>query len=87
MEAVEFIGADRPGTATAWLKELLERVRVLHAFAKRGSVVPEIGKATHRQLFHDPSRIIYRIDASWVVILTIHHGRRAWDPADVASGA
>ncbi len=87
LEAVDSIARDRPQAAAAWLKELLERVAALEEFAKRGRVVPEIAKATHRQVFHYPYRIIYRIDVRQVVILTIRHGRRAWDPAEVAPGA
>ena len=87
LEAVAFIALDRPQAASAWLEELLERVAALDRFAKRGRAVPEIGKATHRQVFHYPYRIIYRIDANQVVILTIRHGRRAWDPDEVAPGA
>ena len=87
LEAVDFIAKDRPQAAAAWLEELLERVGALDKFAKRGRVVPEIGKETHRQIFQYPYRIIYRIDASQVVVLTIRHGRREWDPAEVAPGA
>ena len=87
LDAVDFIAADRPQAAAAWLEELLERVAALGKFAKRGRVVPEIGKATHRQIFHYPYRIIYRVDPRRVVILTIRHGRRAWDPAELAPDA
>ena len=87
LEAVDFIAKDRPQAAADWLEELLERIGALDKFAKRGRVVPEIGKPTHRQVFHDPYRIIYRIDASQVVVLTIRHGRREWDPAEVPPGA
>ena len=83
LEAVDFIAKDRPQAAAAWLEELLERVSALQKFAKRGRVVPEIGQATHRQVFHSPYRIIYRMDTNQVVILTIRHGRREWDPAEV----
>ncbi|MCC7001825.1 MAG: type II toxin-antitoxin system RelE/ParE family toxin [Gemmatimonadaceae bacterium] len=86
IEAVDSIATDRPQAAADWLEELIARVEALGKFAKRGRVVPEIGKVTHRQIFHYPSRIIYRIDASQVVILTIRHGRRAWDPDEVAPG-
>jgi plasmid stabilization system protein ParE len=87
IEAVDFIAKDRPQAAADWLEELIARVEALGKFAKRGRVVPEIGKATHRHVFHYPYRIIYRIGASEVVILTIRHGRRAWDPDEAAPGA
>ena len=87
LEAVDTIARDRPLAAVAWLEELLERVASLDRFAKRGRVVPEIGKTTHRQVFHAPYRIIYRVDPTQVVILTIRHTRRAWDPQEIAPGA
>ncbi len=87
LEAVDAIAQDRPQAAAAWLEELLGRVACLDRFANRGRMVPEIGKPTHRQVFHYPYRIIYRVDAAQVVILTIRHGRRAWDPAEVPPGA
>ena len=68
--------------AAAWSEKLFERVSALQPFAKRGGVVPEIGQATHRQVFHDPYRIIYQMDTNQVVILTIRHGRREWDPTE-----
>ncbi|MGH7668011.1 MAG: type II toxin-antitoxin system RelE/ParE family toxin [Gemmatimonadaceae bacterium] len=86
-EAVDAIAADRPQAGAAWLDELLDRVASLSRFAKRGRVVPEIGKASYREIFQHPYRIVYRIDATRVVVLTIRHGRREWDPAEVLGGA
>ena len=87
LEAVEAIANDRPQAAAAWLDELLARVAALDKFAKRGRVVPEIGKPTHRQLLHHPYRVVYRIDPTQVVILTLRHGRRDWDPTEIVPGA
>jgi plasmid stabilization system protein ParE len=85
-EAVEAIARDRPQAAAAWLEELLANVAALERFAKRGRVVPEIDRPEYRQIFHYPYRIIYRVDAHQVVVLTLRHGRREWDPAEVARG-
>lgn len=84
LEAVEYIAQDRPEAATAWLEELIERVGALDRFARRGRVVREIGLPAYREIFHAPYRVIYRVDASRVVILTLPHWRRAWDPSEVA---
>lgn len=84
LEAVDTIARDRPLAALAWLEELLERIASLDRFAKRGRVVPEIAKTTHRQVLHSPYRIM---DPTQVVILTIRHTRRAWDPQEIAPGA
>ena len=83
LEAVEYIAQDRPRTAAVWLENLLERVSQLDRFEAQGRVVSEIGIPAYREILHAPYRIIYRVDASRVVILTLRHVRRAWDPADV----
>ena len=85
--AVDAIAADRPRGAALWLDDLLDRVASLGRLAKRGRVVPEIGNAAYREIFQHPYRIIYRVDESQVVVLTIRHGRRNWDPADVSHSA
>ena len=86
LEAVDYIAQDRPQTAAAWLEKLLERVSQLDQFAQQGRVVREIGIPAYREVLHPPYRIIYRFDAARVVILTLRHVRRAWDPAEVDDG-
>ena len=86
LEAVDYIAKDRPQAAAAWLEELLERVGKLDRFARRGRVVREIGLPAYREIQHAPYRVIYRVDRSRVVILTLRHWRRAWDPAELVDG-
>jgi toxin ParE1/3/4 len=86
LEAVDYIAQDRPRAAAAWLEELIERVGDLDQFARRGRVVPEIGLSAYREILHAPYRVIYRVDASRVLILILRHSRRAWDPSEVADG-
>ena len=86
LEAVEYIAQDRPKAAAAWLDRLLERVQALEQFEHQGRVVREIGLPAYREVLHGPYRIIYRVDAARVVILTLRHVRRAWDPAEVGDG-
>ncbi len=85
-EAVEYIAEDRPLAAAKWLEGLLERVAKLDQFDRRGRVVWEIGNPAYREIFFEPYRIIYRIDQSRVVILTLRHVRRAWDDAELQEG-
>ncbi|CAN5880483.1 hypothetical protein BH11GEM1_BH11GEM1_31660 [soil metagenome] len=87
LEAVDYITRDRPEGAADWLEELLRRVARLDRLAKRGRVIPEIGLPAYREVFHAPYRVLYRVDAKLVVILTLRHWRRAWDPSEVADGA
>lgn len=87
LEAVDAIAADRPRAAALWLDELLDRVASLGRLAKRGRIVPEIGTRAYREIFQPPYRIIYWAGATEVVVLTIRHGRRNWDPAEVSHSA
>ena len=81
LEAVDYIAKDQPQAAAAWLDELIERLGKLDRFARRGRMVPEIGLQAYREILHALYRIIYRVDADRVVILTLRHSRRAWDSA------
>ena len=87
LEAVDYIAHDRPDGAEQWLEELITRVAKLDRLARRGRVVPEIGLPAFREIFYAPYRVIYRVDAARVVILTLRHWRRSWDPGDVPDGA
>jgi len=87
LEAVDYIALDRPEGAEHWLDELIERVGKLDRLARRGRVIPEVGPPAFREIFHAPYRIIYRVDAAQVIILTLRHWRRAWDPGEVAHDA
>ncbi|MEP7383854.1 MAG: type II toxin-antitoxin system RelE/ParE family toxin [Gemmatimonadota bacterium] len=86
LEAVDYIAQDRPLAAVAWLEALIERVGQLDRFARRGRIVPEIGRPDYRQIMHAPYRVVYRVDKSKIVILTIRHWRRDWDPAEIPGG-
>jgi plasmid stabilization system protein ParE len=86
LEAVDYIANDRPDAAAEWLEGLLARVVKLDRMARRGRVVPEIGMPTIREVFHEPYRVIYRIDATSVVILTLRHWSRSWDRGDLNAG-
>jgi plasmid stabilization system protein ParE len=83
LEAVDCIAQERPRAAAAWLDELLERTATLDRFPKRGRLVAEIGLPAYRELLHAPYRVIYRVDPTRVVILTLRHSRRAWDQSEV----
>jgi plasmid stabilization system protein ParE len=86
LEAVDYIARERPAVAAAWLEELLERTGALHRFPRRGREVPEIARPQYREIMHPPYRVIYRVDAAQVVVLTLRHSRRAWDPSEVPDG-
>lgn len=78
-EAISHLEGERPSAADRWLDALDERVGLLAKFPKTGRPVPEIGRPVVRQLLLAPYRLVYRIDPTRVVVLTVRHQRRAWD--------
>jgi toxin ParE1/3/4 len=83
VEAVDYIARERPTAASEWLEELLLITSSLDRFPSRGRVVPEIARVAYRELLHTPYRVIYRIESTRVVILTLRHFRRDWDADEV----
>jgi toxin ParE1/3/4 len=82
-EAAGYIAQDRPAAAERWVRALFETVRSLSRFPERGRQVPEVGRPDIREIFHGEYRIIYRLDARRIAILTVRHGRRQFDPKDL----
>lgn len=84
-EIAEYIAADRPGAAAAWVAQLFAKAATLGRHARRGAKVPELDRNELRQVLHGKHRIIYRIDPKRVVVLTVRHSRQQWDPTDVVT--
>jgi plasmid stabilization system protein ParE len=69
--------ADRTGAAWRWLQGLLARIRGLARYPRNGIVVPEVGgppaaaAGTIGEIYFAPCRIVYRVDARRIVILTV----------------
>ena len=77
------IASERPSAAGAWVDELFASVADLRHHPRRGRRVPEVGRATIREVMHGSYRVIYRLDPARLVVLTVRHGRRHWDPSEV----
>ena len=84
-EALEVMLRERPTAAAAWLQRLLTGVGQLGRFPERGRMVPEVGRKDIREVMQAPYRVVYRVDAKRVVILTVRHMRRAFDLTEVQS--
>ena len=85
-EVVSFIAKDNPEAAKRWSEDLFERVERLGAFPEMGRIVPELQKEAIREIFHGRYRVIYKLRRKGVLILTIRHGRRLLDQAEVRGG-
>lgn len=82
-EIAAYIAQDRPDAAANWVDALVATVATLKTHPRRGRKVPEVNRPEIRELLHGAYRIIYRQDARRIVVLTIRHGRRQWDPAEL----
>jgi plasmid stabilization system protein ParE len=82
-EAARYIAQDRPGAALRWVDEIFARVDLLAVAPKQGRVVPELERAEIREIFFGRYRVIYRIEAGRVLVLTVRHSRRLFDPSEV----
>lgn len=83
VEIGKYIAADRPEAAVRWVHALFAATATLVRHPRRGRQVPEVARDELRQLQHGDYRIIYRIDLNRIVVLTVRHGRRAWDSREI----
>lgn len=86
-EIARVIAADRPAAAERWVRTVFARAAQLRTYPESGRVVSELERPELRQLLHPPYRIIYRVDAKQVTVLTIRHGRQALNPEEVGVDA
>lgn len=83
LEAKAYIAADNPRAAVKWAKGLISAVAKLKRHPRLGRVVPEIGLEDYRELIHGNYRIVYRISAKRISILTVRHYKRLFDPREI----
>ena len=72
----EYISKDSKRYADRFVEKLMERVDQLESFPKSGRVVPEFNSETIRELIEGNYRIIYKISASQITIIRVHHSAR-----------
>jgi toxin ParE1/3/4 len=85
-EYAEYIALDNPAAAIEWAEEVFAKVDPLAEFPEMGRVVPELGRADVRELFHGHYRIIYRVGRS-IFILTVRHTSQLLSGADIEEDA
>ena len=78
-----YIAEDNLSAAERWLMGLFDQVDRLADYPESGRPVPEIRRSEVRELVYGEYRIIYRIRAATVAILTVRHGRRLLSEADL----
>jgi plasmid stabilization system protein ParE len=84
-EIARYIAADRSAAAARWIDRLVQIAATLGPQPRRGRRVPELDRDDLREVLHGEYRMIYRVDARRVAILTVRHGRRQLDPRELRS--
>jgi toxin ParE1/3/4 len=77
VEAIRaYVARDSPRSADLLVERLVAAVERLEANPFSGRVVPEVGDDALREVIHGNYRIVYRIRADLVEIVTVFHGAR-----------
>lgn len=71
-----FIAADSPANAVVMVERIIARAETLDRLSHRGRRVPEYDQDDVFEVGEPPYRIIYRVTASIVQILTVMHERQ-----------
>jgi plasmid stabilization system protein ParE len=77
VEAIRaYVARDSPRSADLLVARPAAAVERLEASPLSGRVVPEVGDDALREVIHGNDRIVYRIRADLVEIVTVFHGAR-----------
>jgi plasmid stabilization system protein ParE len=71
-----FIADDNPQAARAVVDKIRGAARKLDRFSRRGRVVPEFGDPNLREIVVGHYRVVYRLSAATVQIVTVFEGHR-----------
>lgn len=82
-EIASFIAQDRPEAAEEWVEEVFASVERLERFPGNGRVVRGVRRETVREVIHRNFGIIYRVEPTWIGVLTVRHSRQLTGPEDV----
>ena len=75
-EIVDYIAQDKPLAANKWIHTVFSKVEQLRLNPEIGRIIPEINEHQFWELMYGNYRIIYRIEAKQISILTIRHGKQ-----------
>lgn len=75
-EISQYIAQDSLNAAEKWINSTFRIVERLEQFPESGRIVPEIRQDDFREIIHGNYRIIYKIEAERISILTVRHGKQ-----------
>lgn len=83
-EIAAWIQEESPGAAARWVEEIFSAVERLQQFPESGRHVPEVQhRQDLREVIYQSYRIIYRLEAERVLILTVRHSRQLTQAEDL----
>jgi len=82
-----FIARDAPSVAAVFAQRAFDATERLADFPESGRIVPEMNDPNFREIFLSNYRLIYRLRSGDVQIVTVHHGARELNTAELESGA
>jgi toxin ParE1/3/4 len=77
-----WIAQERPAAAARIVEDLFAAVARLSQFPESGRQVPEFDRPDLREVIHRQYRIVYRITADHIAVLTVRHSLQLLDPDD-----
>ncbi len=72
----DYIRRDSEYYAVRFVEKIIEAVENLEEFPQMGRTVPEAEEESIRELLLHNYRIIYRVEADRILVLTVIHGAR-----------
>jgi len=71
-----YISRDSEYYAKHTIERIFEAIERIRAFPKSGRVVPEFSKDNVREVIRGNYRVVYKLDAGFIRIVTVFHGSR-----------
>ena len=71
-----FISKDSEFYAKQFVKKLIDTTLKLETFPEIGKIIRELPQSNYREILFKKYRIIYRVDANKIYIITVHHSAR-----------
>ena len=82
-EIIEYIAYDNPKAARKLAEKIFSKVEILSEYPERGRNLKEIRRKDIREVLEGNYRIIYKIEAKRIVILTIRLKKRLIDRGEL----
>ena len=79
-EIEEYIAGDDSRAAERWIARIIAQAEIAARMPLAGRVVPERARHDIREVFVRTYRIVYRVRADGIVILTVFEGHRRMPP-------